>query len=51
MNRTLLLLPGAWAGAWVWEPVVRRLRLRGHDARAVTLRGLASDRADRKSVV
>ncbi|MEV4101417.1 alpha/beta fold hydrolase [Nonomuraea sp. NPDC049649] len=46
MNRTLLLLPGAWAGAWVWEPVVRRLRLRGHDARAVTLRGLASDRAD-----
>ncbi|WP_329087275.1 MULTISPECIES: alpha/beta fold hydrolase [unclassified Streptosporangium] len=46
MKRGLLLLPGAWSGAWVWEPVVRRLRRRGFPARAVTLRGLCTDRAD-----
>ncbi|MFI7420392.1 alpha/beta fold hydrolase [Nonomuraea sp. NPDC049684] len=46
MRRTFLLLPGSWSGAWIWEPVVRRLRLLGHDARAVTLRGLSGPRDD-----
>lgn len=46
MKKTFLLLPGSWAGAWIWEPVLRRLRLRGYDARAVTLRGLAAGQDD-----
>ncbi|HEX4817137.1 MAG TPA: alpha/beta fold hydrolase [Nonomuraea sp.] len=46
MKRGLLLLPGPWMGAWAWEQVVRRLRARGHDARAVTLRGLSPHQAD-----
>ncbi|NUP00239.1 MAG: alpha/beta hydrolase [Nonomuraea sp.] len=46
MTRPFVLLPGSWAGAWIWEPVVRRLRLLGHDARAVTLRGLSGERDD-----
>ncbi|MFC5827052.1 alpha/beta hydrolase [Nonomuraea insulae] len=46
MKRALVLLPGPWMGAWVWEPVARRLRARGHDAHAVTLRGLAAGEDD-----
>jgi pimeloyl-ACP methyl ester carboxylesterase len=37
---TFVLVPGAWLGAWVWEPVVAELRARGHEAIAVTLAGL-----------
>jgi len=37
---TFVLVPGAWLGAWVWEPLVAQLRTLGHDAVPVTLRGL-----------
>jgi hypothetical protein len=33
---TFILIPGAWLGGWVWEPVVRGLRERGHTAHAMT---------------
>ncbi|MCO1337918.1 hypothetical protein BJH93_03285 [Kocuria polaris] len=33
-------MPGAWMGGWIWEPTARRLRGRGIDAEAITLRGL-----------
>ncbi|RCG31157.1 alpha/beta hydrolase [Sphaerisporangium album] len=46
MKRGLVLIPGPWMGAWVWEPVARWLRAHGHDARAVTLRGLAAGEDD-----
>jgi pimeloyl-ACP methyl ester carboxylesterase len=36
----VLLIPGAWMGAWIWEPVVQRLRDRGIDAESMTLAGL-----------
>lgn len=39
---TFILIPGAWLGGWVWEPVVRGLRERGHTAHAMTLSGLGS---------
>jgi pimeloyl-ACP methyl ester carboxylesterase len=42
---TFVLVPGAWLGAWVWEPTARRLRERGHDVHPVTLPGLG-ERAD-----
>jgi pimeloyl-ACP methyl ester carboxylesterase len=38
---TFVLVPGAWLGGWVWEPVARGLRERGHRAVPVTLSGLA----------
>lgn len=37
---TFILVPGAWLGGWVWEPVVRGLQERGHTAHAMTLSGL-----------
>jgi pimeloyl-ACP methyl ester carboxylesterase len=40
-----LLLPGAWHGAWMFDPVVATLRAAGHDAEAITLRGVG-DGAD-----
>jgi len=38
-----LLIPGAWMGAWVWEPVTRGLRALGHHVEEVTLSGLSED--------
>lgn len=38
-----VLVPGAWMGAWVWEPVARGLRTLGHRVHLVTLSGLADD--------
>lgn len=35
-----VLVPGAWMGGWVWEPVAERLRNRGIGAETITLRGL-----------
>ncbi|GII02133.1 alpha/beta fold hydrolase [Planobispora takensis] len=46
MKKTFVLIPGPWMGAWVWEPVARRLRRRGHFVRAVTLQGLGTGDAD-----
>jgi pimeloyl-ACP methyl ester carboxylesterase len=42
-NTRVLLVPGAWMGAWVWEPVVQRLRGRGIHAESMTLAGLEPD--------
>src|SRR5262249_28527607 len=36
-----VLVPGAWEGGWVWQPVARRLREAGHAAVTITLPGLA----------
>jgi pimeloyl-ACP methyl ester carboxylesterase len=38
--KTFVLIPGAWLGAWAWEPVASALRARGHDVYPVTLTGL-----------
>lgn len=35
-----VLIPGAWMGAWVWEPVAHGLHARGHRAHPLTLSGL-----------
>jgi Lysophospholipase len=44
----LLLVHGAWHGAWAWDPVLAHLAAAGVDARAVTLPGpgRAPGRAD-----
>ena len=41
-----VLIPGAWMGAWVWEPVTRGLRELGHNVCPVTLSGLDEEDAD-----
>lgn len=38
-----VLIPGAWMGAWVWEPVTDRLRALGHRVHPVMLSGLTED--------
>jgi pimeloyl-ACP methyl ester carboxylesterase len=40
-----VLVPGAWLGSWVWQPVVAELHKAGHNVVSVTLSGLA-ERAD-----
>ncbi|MET7463736.1 alpha/beta fold hydrolase [Nonomuraea sp. NPDC005501] len=37
---TFVLVPGAFHGAWWFEPLARRLRADGHDARAAELTGV-----------
>lgn len=41
-----VLIPGAWMGEWVWEPVSSGLRTLGHNVYPVTLSGLADGNAD-----
>jgi pimeloyl-ACP methyl ester carboxylesterase len=42
---SIVLVPGAWLGAWAWDRVAPALRSAGHTVYPVTLPGLA-DRAD-----
>lgn len=41
-----ILIPGAWMGAWVWEPVAQILRDRGHSVETLTLPGLEPGLSD-----
>lgn len=44
---TFVLIPGAWHGAWTFEPLARRLRAHGHHAYPLTLTGVG----DRKHLL
>lgn len=44
---TFVLIPGAWHGAWTFEPLARRLRAHGHHAFPLTLTGVG----DRKHLL
>ena len=37
---TFVMVHGAWAGAWGWDLVAKRLRTAGHDVYVPTLSGL-----------
>ncbi|MEU6867742.1 alpha/beta fold hydrolase [Streptomyces sp. NPDC046876] len=41
---TYVLVPGAWHGAWTFEPLARALRRAGHEAYPLSLTGLGSRR-------
>lgn len=41
-----VLIPGAWMGAWVWEPVTYRLRELGHEVHPIALSGLNNEDGD-----
>lgn len=38
-----VLVHGAFSGAWIWEPLMERLKAAGHSAEAFDLPGLGSD--------
>jgi hypothetical protein len=40
-QKTFVLVPGAWCGAWYWRRVSDRLEKQGHKVYALTLTGLA----------
>jgi len=40
-TQTFVLIPGAWLGAWSWQPVARLLTERGHPVLALTMPGLS----------
>ena len=40
----IVLVHGAWAGAWCWKKVLAPLRDAGHEVHAVTLTGVGSRR-------
>lgn len=42
-QRTYVLVPGAWMGAWVWDGVADGLRSRGHRVHTLTLSGRSPD--------
>ncbi len=46
----ILLVPGYWLGAWVWDAVTDRLTDLGHRAEGVTLPGLESADSPRATV-
>ncbi|MEV4092545.1 alpha/beta fold hydrolase [Streptosporangium saharense] len=41
---TFVLIPGAWHGAWTFEPLARQLREHGHHAYPLTLTGVGDRR-------
>ncbi|MEY2421952.1 MAG: hypothetical protein QOI95_2019 [Acidimicrobiaceae bacterium] len=47
MTATIVLVPGAWSGAWMWEAVGRELDERGLAYRAVDLVSVGDDAAGR----
>jgi pimeloyl-ACP methyl ester carboxylesterase len=47
---SLLLIHGAWQGAWCWREVVARLEERGHQAIAIDLPGHGEDRSPPETV-
>jgi len=40
-----VLVPGAWAGAWLWDEVANELQSKGHTPHPITLSGLGEDAA------
>ena len=46
----ILLVPGFWLGAWIWDEVAALLRADGHNVTALTLPGLESADTDRSSI-
>jgi pimeloyl-ACP methyl ester carboxylesterase len=46
----IILVPGAWLGAWAWDDVAAILRAEGHQVTALTLPGLESPDVDRSAI-
>lgn len=47
---SVLLVPGYWRGAWVWDACADRLRELGCRVEAVTLPGLEAEASDRDTM-
>ena len=46
----VILVPGFWLGAWVWDSITPSLEKAGHTVTALTLPGLAPGDTDRSSI-
>ena len=46
----ILLIHGAWHGAWCWDALIPELEARGHAARAIDLPGLGADQTPNAQV-
>ena len=46
----VLLIHGAWHGAWCWDDLIPELEARGHAARAIDLPGLGADQTPNDQV-
>lgn len=49
-TRAIVLVPGAWHGAWCWERVVPLLRARGHRVHTPELHATGADDSDPRTV-
>jgi len=43
-NKTILLIHGAWEGAWSWEQTIEHLEQKGHTVKAIDLPGHGDDK-------
>jgi len=43
-NKTILLIHGAWEGAWSWEQTIEHLEKNGHNMKAIDLPGHGDDK-------
>jgi pimeloyl-ACP methyl ester carboxylesterase len=46
----IVLIPGAWMGEWIWEPIINPLDSLGHRVHTITLSGLQDEQEDISSV-
>lgn len=49
-TRAIVLVPGAWHGAWCWERLVPPLRARGHRVHTPELRATGGEASDPRAV-
>jgi len=42
MEKTFLLVPGAWSGSWIWNALQKNLEKKNHTVYSITLSGLDS---------
>lgn len=47
---TLVLVHGAFCGAWIWDPLIERLKSMGHSVKAFDLPGLGEDHTPVKEI-
>jgi len=43
-NKTILLIHGAWEGAWSWEQTIKLIEQKGHSVKAIDLPGHGDDK-------
>ena len=50
-QKTYILIPGGWHGGWVYEPIIKRLKLLKKKSIALTLPGLESKQCKQNKII